>query len=251
MPLPGISIGSIEKSLQRVDRTDFGSVLSFIEKLEASLVTEREKGRVISCASLKVREVFELFGFSNDFIDIGQRREYQIPEMRLNLSTPSAHLKPRDHELLKSIANVWPPANESNVRLFVSMMIHFAIEQVNSETEAQSTKDSESLSVPRSPAPGSKPGTPPKPSIHKSFPVILKAYTEALVSWETTDSANRKVTVKGFIDYGVSHAQKTPESLESFLTIVETKGADEMNDRSWAQLLAYMGLYSSCAVVHH
>ena len=182
MPLPGISIGSIEKALQCVDRTNFGSVLSFIEKLEASLVTEREKGRVISCNSLKVREVFELFGFSNDFIDIGQRREYQISEMRLNLSTPSAHLKSRDHELLKSIANVWLPANKSNVRLFVSMMLDFAIEQVNSETEAQSTKDSESLRVPKSPAPGSKPGILPKPSVHKPFPVILKAYTEALVS---------------------------------------------------------------------
>lgn len=251
MPLPGISIGSVEKALQRVDRTDFGSLLSFIERLEASLATEREKGRVISCASLKVREVFELFGFSNDFIDIGQRREYQIPKMKLNLSTPSVHLKSSDHELLKSIAKVWPPANESNVRLFVSMMIHFAIEQVNSETEAQSTKESESLRVPKSPATGSQPGTPPKPSVHKSFPVILKAYTEALVSWETTDSANRKLIVKGFIDYGISYAQKTPESLESFFTIVETKGVDEMNDRSWAQLLAYMGLYPSCAIVHH
>ena len=197
-----------------------------------SLATEREKGRVLPCSSLKVHEVFELFGFSNDFTDIGPRRDYQIPEMRLNLSTPGAHLKPRDQELLESISIVWPPANESNVRLFVSMMIQFAIEQVNSETEAQSTEDSELLSAPKSPAPGSKPGTPPKPSVHKSFPVILKAYTEAMVSWETTDSANKKVIIKGFIDYGVSYAQKTPESLESFFTIVETKGADEMNDKS-------------------
>lgn len=162
--------------------------------LEASLATEREKGRVLSFASLKVSEVFEFFGFSNDFID--PRRDYQIPEMRLNLSTPGAHLKPRDHELLKSTSIVWPPANESNVRLFVSMMIHFAIEQVNSETEAQSTEDSESLRVPKSPALGSRPGTSPKPSVHKSFPVILKAYTEAMVSWETTDSANKKVIVE-------------------------------------------------------
>lgn len=195
--------------------------------------------------------MFELFGFSNDFIDIGLRRDYQIPEMRLNLSTPSANLKSSDHELLKSIANLWPLANKSNVRLFVSMMIHFAIEKVNSETEAQSTGDSESLRVPKSPAPGSKPGTTPKPSVHKSFPAILKAYTEALVSLETTDSANKKVIVNCFIDYSVSYAQKTPESLESFFTIVETKGADKMNDKSWAQLLAFMGLYSSCAMFRH
>lgn len=251
MPLPGISIGSVEKALQRIDKTDIGSLLSFVEGLEASLPREREKARVITCASLKVRDVFELFGFRNDFMDIGQRRDYQVPEMKLNLSNPSANLKPSAHELLKSIADVWPLANESNVRLFVSMMIHFAIEQINSETEAQSSKDSESLRVPKSQAPSSTPGTPPKPSVQKSFPVVLKAYTEALVSWETTDSANRKVVVKGFIDYGISHAQKRPESLETFFTIVETKATDEMNDRSWAQLLAYMGLYSSCAIVHH
>ena len=226
MALPGVSVGSVVKALQRVDRTDFGSLLSFIEMLEASLATEREKGRVLPSASLKVSEVFELFGFSNDFIDNGLGRHYQIPDMKLDTSTPGAHLESRDHELLKSISIVWPLANKSNVRLFVSMMIHFAIEQFNSETEAQSTEDSESLSVPRS-----------------SFPVILKAYTEAMVSWETTDSANKKVTVKGFIDYGISYAQKTPESLESFFTIVEINGADEMSDKSWAQLLAHMGMY--------
>lgn len=248
MALPGVSVSSVVKALQRVDRTDFGSLLSFIEMLEASLATQREKGRVLPCASLKLREVFKLFGFSNDFIDIGPRRDYQIPEMRINLSTPGAHLKSCDHELLKSISIVWPPANKSNVRLFVSMMIHFAIEQINSETEAQSTENSESLSVPKTPAFSS---TPPKPSVHKSLPVILKAYTEAMVSWETTDSAKKKIIVKRFIDYGISYAQKTPESLESFFTIVETKGADEMNDKSWAQLLAYIGMYSSCAIVHH
>ena len=73
MALPGVSVGSVVKALQRVDRTEFGSLLSFIEMLEASLATEREKGRVIPCASLKVQKVFELFGFSNDFIDIGPR----------------------------------------------------------------------------------------------------------------------------------------------------------------------------------
>lgn len=189
MPLPGILIASVEKSLQRIDRTDIRSLLSFLERLEASLSIVREKGRVITCSSLKVSEVFELFGFSNDFIDIGQQRKYQVSEMRLNLSTPSAHLKPRTDELLNNIADGWPPANESNVRLFVSMMILFAIEQINSETEAQSSKDSELLRELKSPAPSSTPGTPPKPSVHKSFPVILKAYTKALVSWETTNSA--------------------------------------------------------------
>lgn len=139
MALPGVSVGSVVKALQRVDRIDFGSLLSFIEMLEASLATDREKGRVLPCASLKVSEVFELFGFSNDFIDIDPRWDYQIPEMRLNLSTPGAHLKSRDHELLKSISIVWPPANKSNVRLFVSMMTHFAIIVPHTRSQSKST----------------------------------------------------------------------------------------------------------------
>lgn len=70
-----------------------------------------------------------------------------------------------------------------------------------------------------------------------------------MVSWETTDSANKKVIVKGFIDYGISYAQKTPESLESFF-IVEINGADEMNDKSRAQLLAHMGMYKYIHTLH-
>lgn len=58
---------------------------------------------------MKMRQVFEVFRFSNDYIDIGPQRDYQISEMRLNLSTPSAHLKPIAYELFKSIADVWPP----------------------------------------------------------------------------------------------------------------------------------------------
>ena len=251
MALPALSPDSVVKALHRVDRTDFDSLFNFVETLEASVAADREKGRVIPCSSLKVNEVFELFGFSNDFTDMGSRRAYKISDLKLNLSNPGARLKSRDLELLMSISTVWPAANESNVRLFVSMMIHFVIEQVNSETEAQSTEDSVSTRAFESLAISPNPGTPYQPSVQKSYPVILKAYTEAMVSWETTDSANKKVIVKGFIDYGISYAQKTPESLESFFTIVETKGTDGVNDKSWAQLLAYMGMYSACAIVYH
>lgn len=231
--------------------TDFRSLLSFTKMLEALLAVEREKCWIFPCALLKVSEVFELFEFSNDFIDIGLRRDYQIPDMRLDPSIPGVRLKCRDYELLKSISIVLPSAYKSNLRLFVSMIIHFAIKQVNSETEARSTEYSESLNVHNSPALGSKPGTAPKPSTQKWFSVILKAYTEAMVSWETTESVNENVTVKGFTDYGLSWAQNTPESLESFFTTVETKG-DEMNDdKTWTQLLAYMGMYSACAIVNH
>lgn len=89
------------------------------------MLKNEKKGQVLPSDSLEVSEVYELFGFSNEFINIGLRRHYQIHDMRLDPSTPGAHLKSRDHELLKR-------------RLFVSMMIHFAIEQFNSETEAQS-----------------------------------------------------------------------------------------------------------------
>ena len=202
-------------------------------------------------------KLLDLFGFSNTYTDIGGERDYHVPEMRLNLSTPSAQLKPAALELLHSIATVWPFANESNLRLFVSMLIHFAIEQINSEFEEQPSEGPElleSLSVAEFPAPGSTPVTTPTKMQHPAYrpsPVMLKAYTEAAVTWETTDEANKKVIVKGSIDYGVSHAQKTPESLENFLTIVETKGKGKIKDKAWAQLIAYMGLYLSCATVHH
>lgn len=67
--------------------------------------------------------------------------------MKLNLSTASAHLEPRAHELLNSIANVWPPAIRSKVRLFFSMMIHFAIEQINSEKLGTTDSANKKVSV--------------------------------------------------------------------------------------------------------
>lgn len=94
MQLSGVSKKSIEEELQRINRKDIAFLLSFDESLGTSLATKREKD------PMKVRKVIELFGFSSDYIDIGQQRGYQVPEMRLNLSTPSAH------KLLNSIANV-------------------------------------------------------------------------------------------------------------------------------------------------
>lgn len=69
-------------------------------------------------------------------------------------------------------------------------------------------------------------------------PLILKAYTEVVVSWDTTDQEGGNVTIKGFIDYGVSYAQKTPEALEAFFVVVETKPVG--NTSGWA---SYMGLF--------
>jgi hypothetical protein len=62
-----------------------------------------------------------------------------------------------------------------------------------------------------------------------------------LVSFETVDSNNEKVTIRGFIDYGVSYAQKSPEALDTFFAIVEAKAIGKLNDQAWTQLLCYMG----------
>lgn len=78
MPLSGLSKWSIENALRRIDRTDATSLLSLPEGLEASLATELEKGRVIACALMKVHEVFDIVGFSNDYNNIGARRDYQV-----------------------------------------------------------------------------------------------------------------------------------------------------------------------------
>lgn len=135
MPLSGPTKRSIEKELQRIDRTDNYRVsFVFCESLEASISSYRtRKG-----PGYHLR--FNESARSLWIVWLQQRRHrhrptkrLQVPEMKLNLSTGSAHLEPRAHELLNSIANVWPPAIRSNVRLFFSMMIHFAIEQINSE----------------------------------------------------------------------------------------------------------------------
>lgn len=74
------------------------------------------------------------------------------------------------------------------------------------------------------------------------FPVTLKAYTEVSVSWDTATKEGEIVTMEKFINYGISYAAKTPEALETFFVIAETKMVGNMGKREWAQLLSYMGL---------
>lgn len=250
IPSSGISIASVEKALSQVDKADPKSLLSFVEQLESLIIIERKRGRVVTCSSLKTRDVFELFSFKNKHTDFGDFRDYEVPEIKLNPSEPSARLKPSAQDLLKSVSSVWPQCNESNVRVFVSLLIHFVVEQINSEIESNSNCEgcfsSDTLNVP-SPAPASHltPVTRKKiqSSLQSSTPVTLKAYTEALVSWQTKDELDRKLIVRGYIDYGISYAQKTPKSLETFFAIAETKAVEEISERSWAQLLCYMGWY--------
>lgn len=199
-----------------MNETDMESLLAFVQHLKKIVADEGDKGRVVPCSSLKAREVFELFSLANEYTDFGSYRKYDIPEIKLSRSQRCPGLKASAHELLRSIATVWPQSNESNVRVFVSLLIHFSVEQINSEMDlnagSEASSSSDRVNIP-SPPPKVAPVTPPRKiqsPLKSSFPVTLKAYTEALVSWETKDELDRKIFVRGFIDYGISYAQKTP-----------------------------------------
>lgn len=257
MTSSGITKASVEKALAHVNETDMESLLAFIQRLKSILADGRDKERVVSCSSLKTREVFELFSLSNKYTNFGSYRKYDIPEIQLSESQHCPDLKPSADELLRSIATLWPQSTESNVRIFVSLLIHFCVEQINSETDLNAgSEESPSSDMVTIPSPSSKvaPVTPPRiveSSLKSSFPVKLKAYTETLVSWKTKDELDRKILIRGFIDYGISYSQKKPESLETFFAIAETKAVGSLSENSWAQLLCYMGWYLSRAMVHY
>ena len=163
-----ISKTSVGKAQASVDKADPESLLSFVQQFEKFVTTEREKERVVPCSSLELREVFEIFSFANQYTDFEGYREYEIPEIKLNLSEPFPRLKPSALELLGSIFTVWPQCNESSVRIFVSLLIHSSVEQINSEielnagSEASSSSDRLNVSLPSpSPSPQVAPVTPP------------------------------------------------------------------------------------------
>lgn len=147
------------------------------------------------------------------------------------------------------ILEIWPQCNESNVRVFVSMLISFAIEQINQEIEDATASDEshQALNEPQPHATLKSNDTPitaknPKLAGLSKFPVTLKAYTKALVSWDTITKEGERVTIKGYIDYG-------PEALKTFYIIAETKMVGGMSDQSWAQLLSLYGSVSPSFVV--
>lgn len=186
------------------------------------------------------------FSLSNKYTDLGSYRKYDIREIKLSRSQCCTELKPSTHELLRSIAIMWPQSNESNVGIFMSLLIHFSVEQINSEMGLNACSEefssSDRVNIPL-PSPKVAPVTPPRKiesTLESSFPVTLKTYTEALVCWETKDEVDRKFLFRGFIFYGISYAQKTPESLETFFDIAETKAAGALSENSWAQLLCYL-----------
>lgn len=173
MTSSGISTASVEKALAHVNETNMESLVAFVQQLKKIVADEGDKGRVVSCSSLKTREVFELFSLSNKYTDFGSYRTYDIPEIKLSHLQHCPGLKPSAHELLRSIATVWPQSNESNVRLFVSLLIHFSVEQIKSEMDLNAGSKAYSLSDRvnnLSPSPKVAPVTPPRkiqsPSSH-------------------------------------------------------------------------------------
>lgn len=176
-----------------MDKADPRSLLSFVQKLELLVTTEREKGRVVPCISLETQQVVEFFSVTNQYIDFRGLREYDIPEIKLNLLQPftCTGLKPSARELLQSICTVWPKWSKSNIRVFVSLLIHFSVEQINSDVELIS---SDRLNVPSSSSEVAPVSAPEKAqsSLKSTFPVTLKVYTEALAFWETKDGLYRK-----------------------------------------------------------
>jgi hypothetical protein len=249
MPKNALSRSSIKKSLSNVNKGDMHSLLDFIEELEKAVSSDNSTPRVIAAGDIERREVFDLFGLSNTYSDLGMLRKYEIPEMKAKLPKSIKLLPSTARDLLRSIAQTWPPCNESNVRVFISMLIHFTVDQINNETEASVSSDSPpnaNSSVSQSSLQLSCPQTPEKQELSTvlKVPVTLKAYTEVMVSFETVDSNNEKVTIRGFIDYGVSYAQRIPEALDTFFAIVEAKPIGKLNEKAWTQLLCYMGMFA-------
>ncbi|KAH0565847.1 hypothetical protein GP486_000770 [Trichoglossum hirsutum] len=247
MPKNALSRSSIKKSLSNVNKEDVNSLLDFIEKLERAVSADNSTPRVITAGDIEEREVFNLFELSNTYSDLGLLRQYEIPEMKAKLPKSVKPLPSTAKDLLRNIAQTWPPCNVSNVRVFISMLIHFTIDQINNETMASgpfddspdvdsfASQSSHQLNRPRTPE-------QQEPSTVLKVPVTLKAYTEVMVSFETVDSNNENVTIRGFIDYGVSYARKSPEALDTFFAIVEANAIGKLNDKAWTQLLCYMAI---------
>ncbi|KAI9782076.1 MAG: hypothetical protein M1839_005422 [Geoglossum umbratile] len=247
MPTKALSRSSIKKSLSILNKEDMNSLLGFIEKLERAVSSDNSTPRVIAAGDIEKREVFDLFELSNTYSDLGMLRKYEIPEMKAKPPKSVKFLPSTAKDLLRSIAQTWPPCNESNVRVFISMLIHFTIDQINNETETSGPSDNPldaDSFLSQSSYQLNCPQTPEKQELSTVLrvPVTLKAYTEVMVSFETVDSNNERVTIRGFIDYGVSYAQKIPEALDTFFAIVEAKPIGRLNDKAWTQLLCYMAI---------
>ena len=250
MPTPAISKASIKKTSSLVDKdVDPSPSEAFIEKLEKIVSDTEGKGRarVIQVSEISEREVFEIFKLANPYRDWGMLRSFAIPELKTKPYTQALKVPTQARDILESIAKTWPPFNEFNVRILITMIIHFAIVQINEEIQSGHRLDPQSSSPSPSPLSPS-PKTPQErtESNSPSEPIInLQAHTGVPVSFATTtpsSSSTENITLRGYIDYGLSSASE--EALATFFPIVQAKAIGKLNAQTWAQLLCYMCTYT-------
>jgi len=247
---PAISTASILKALKHLDKTDAVSLRSFVEKIEKSVTAKVTRSPTVTAGEVNERDVFQLFSLSNTYTDFGSIRKYHYREMKAKHPSSNLSLPPGSTELLRSVAETWPLHNESNVRVFISMLIHYVVHEINIERAAGQTSSNNPTSSDSSclaPSPTAQlPVTPPPPknsnpsSAAPITPITLKAYTEVPASAEIIDSDNHRITVRGFIDFGVSYA--APNALDTFFAVFEAKAVGKLDNQAWAQLLCYLGL---------
>ena len=246
----------------KVDRSDPATLIEFLDQLEKVVADSEMKSKAISGKDITEREVFEIMGLSNSYTDWGQIREYDIPEIQVKASVEHLIVSEQVKEILDDIVLIWPPCNKSNVRVLITMVVHFVVVQINKEIRSSQDLGG-SLSPKSSPLPLSSTSLARSPfsstaqspfAVSTPFKksegsgetrslISLKSYTEVLVSLQTTNTKKEKVTIRGFIDYGISYAQSSPEALDTFFAVVEAKAMGKLTGPAWAQLLCYMGMY--------
>lgn len=246
---PAISTASILKALKDLDQTDAASLRDFVEKIEKSVTAKVTRPPTVTAGEVNERDVFQLFGLSNPYTDFGTIRNYHYREMKAKPPSSILSLPSGSAELLRSVAETWPLNNESNVRVFISMIIHYAVHQINTERAASQTSSDKPTSsnssclAPSPTAPLPVTPLPPQNSNQSSAvpntPITLKAYTEVPASAEIIDSNNQRISVRGIIDFGISYA--APNALHSFFAVFEAKAVGKLDNQAWAQLLCYLG----------
>lgn len=246
---PAISTASILKALKDLDKTDAASLRDFVEKIEKSVTAKVARPHTVTAGEVNERDVFQLFGLSNAYTDFGTIRKYHFRELKAKPPSSNLSLPPGSTDLLRSVAETWPLNNESNVRVFISMLIHYAVHQINTERATGQTSSNNPTSSNTShltPSPTAQlPVTPAPPQDSKqssavpNTPITLKAYTEVLASAEIVDSNNQRITVRGFIDFRISYA--APNALDTFFAVFEAKALGKLDNQAWAQLLCYLG----------
>ena len=144
MAEPHLTASSLQEALDSVDKNDPASLLRFVEKLEDILAGENMKPRVRSRTvdDVNESEVFELFGLCNSYSELGWLiRTYEIPEIQLEPFTKALVVPSEAKQVLASIITIWPPYNKSNVRVFISMVVHYAVVQINEQQDPNRSEE--------------------------------------------------------------------------------------------------------------